>query len=89
MPRITTSPGGILGNIGQRIREEREAAKITQEELARRIARATGRSYVVSQVSKIETSQNRLDADLVPVYAAALGVTVARLFGESPYRAAS
>jgi transcriptional regulator with XRE-family HTH domain len=67
--------------IHERLRDERLAARISQAELARRLGKTQ------AWVSLRESGQRVVPAQLLPAYAAALGVTVSRLYNES-FRAA-
>ena len=68
--------------IHERLRDERRVARISQAELGRRLGKTQ------AWVSRVESGAFVAPGHLLPAYAAALGVTVSRLFGES-YRAAA
>jgi transcriptional regulator with XRE-family HTH domain len=65
----------------ERLRDERRAARISQAEVARRLGKTQ------AWVSRIEAGKRTPPGNLLPAYAAALGVSVSRLFDEA-YRAA-
>lgn len=66
----------------ERLRDERIAARISQAEVARRIGKTQ------AWVSRVERGTFTAPGHLLKAYAAALGVTVSRLFNES-FRAAA
>lgn len=65
-----------MTDVGKRIRAAREAAGLTQEELARRVGYTSK-----STINKIELGINDLRQPKVKAFAAALGVTPAYLMG--------
>jgi transcriptional regulator with XRE-family HTH domain len=62
--------------LGRRIQQEREYAGLSQEDLANAVG--------VSQelVARWEKGERQLKADQLPLIAAALGITVGRIYGE-------
>lgn len=65
-----------MTDVGKRIRAAREAAGLTQEELARKVGYTSK-----STINKIELGINDLRQPKVKAFAAALGVTPAYLMG--------
>ncbi len=61
--------------VGQRIKEIREARRVSQERLAKRL------NMTRANVSKLEAGA-KVDADLLPVIADELGVSTAAFFGD-------
>jgi transcriptional regulator with XRE-family HTH domain len=72
--RVATSP---QRNFGQRVRELRRAAGLTQEDLADRCG--LFRTYM----SRVETGQANPTLSMIHALAASLGVPVAALFPET------
>ncbi|HUB38579.1 MAG TPA: TIR domain-containing protein [Streptosporangiaceae bacterium] len=80
---METEPSGDAGGrAARRIRQLRLERSLTQADLAERLA-ASGRSYTVSTLSRIEQGKRRLDVDDVVAIAAALGVSLDALLLEA------
>jgi transcriptional regulator with XRE-family HTH domain len=83
---LTLHPEGALRApepfpLHERLREERDAARISQAELGLRLGKTQ------AWVSRVEKGVFEVPGRLLPAYAAALGITVSRLFNEAFARA--
>jgi transcriptional regulator with XRE-family HTH domain len=65
-------------NIPLRLKLERETLGMSQEELGKLLGRST------SAVSRMESGEMAIPADLMPLWAAILGVEVWRLYEKPP-----
>lgn len=68
-----------LAQFGGRLRQAREAAHLTQEDVVNRLGRKD-----ITAISEYENGKRRLAAYELPDYARALGVSVASLFEDLP-----
>lgn len=73
-------------NLGERLRHEREAAGLSQGELASKV----GLGWQQSDVSRRESGEYEITGEEIKSICSTLGITVARFFGEhvSPTAAA-
>jgi transcriptional regulator with XRE-family HTH domain len=67
-------PGGELGDIGSRLREERERARLSQRELARRLG------VSASLISQIEAGQSKPSVSTLYAIVTELGVSLDHIF---------
>lgn len=84
MPRPTLSPitRRRRADFGARVRREREAAGLTQRQLAEQLLKPDGTPWDSRDVGDLEAGDKNLPAHLVPDLCAAFGITIARLYGE-------
>lgn len=71
---------GICNCSGERIREAREAAKLSQEQLAAKI-QLRGHALTQKAISRVEAGQRIVPDFEVPLFAEALGVDPLWLLG--------
>src|SRR5690242_17331327 len=71
--QVRTAPGE-LGDIGSRLREERERARISQRELARRLG------VSASLISQIEAGQSKPSVSTLYAIVTELGVSLDHIF---------